>query len=227
MLDIKFIEYIVLMLLSIPSGFITYSLVIGSAKSVVEGNRRKFFIHLIITLILIGIIYTLCHSVFNSIKIEKITKNYNEKVKEYSLVKESSWTDDRNAFAKNQLLYNFYHKNKDKNICNDLKSIVVVSLKEAIEKMPSFSKTEFAKKSVEICEITYEYIQIEKEKTCATKETGFICYWMNPIFKKFNTKFKIASVEPPIIIEKEANKEMEENILDKEEFFEKQESINN
>ena len=113
MLNIPFIEYIVLAILSAIGGWCSYRLVTALAKSVVEGNRSKFFINLILTSILVGLIYTICHSIFAVIQVGKIKEEYNLKASEYKNINVSTWNDERNAFTKNQLLYSFYHKNDE------------------------------------------------------------------------------------------------------------------
>jgi hypothetical protein len=215
MLDIKFIEYIVLLIMSIPSGFLTYFMVIGLAKSAVDGHRRKFFIKLLITIFLIGLIYTVCHTIFASISVEKAIKHYSQLTTSYNDVKISEWSEKKNTFVKNQLLYNFYYKNKNGEVCEDLRNGVTDDLKNEINKITDFDNTQFAKESIMLCEITSKYKNIEDDETCATKENGFLCSWINPIFKNINTDFKIYSIEPPKDLEEK--KIIDDNPLDKEE----------
>lgn len=181
------------------------------AKNADIGERGKFFIHLIITSVLISLLYNFSHTIFVSISIEKIVREYNSLTQSYEKVKIEEWSDKRNVYVKNQLIYNFYHKNKNGEICKDLRAGVTNDLKNEINKVSNFENSQFSKESVALCEVTKNYREREDENSCATKESGLLCSWINPVFKKFNTEFKIYSIEPPKEIE---NKEIEENPLD-------------
>lgn len=215
MLNIPFIEYIVLAILSAIGGWCSYRLVTALAKSVVEGNRSKFFINLILTSILVGLIYTICHSIFAVIQVGKIKEEYNLKASEYKNINVSTWNDERNAFTKNQLLYSFYHKNDEGKVCKDLSLGVLPATKEAMDKVENFNETPFAKASVELCNLTEKYVNIEANESCATKDSGILCSWMNPLLNQLNYKFRLASVDAPLVL-KEVD-ENSKNILDEDE----------